>query len=142
MQNNELVVINNEKVSKENNQFYSRNYNFKIPPVGLNKFFKVKYIVRKSNVKENHRLKLQNIKVASNIIQFIYFVVSTFKNKNSKYFIITINPYTFIAFLFLFIFRKKVFVYLISSGHEEWRFILGSWSVWINGKPILIVSWV
>ena len=131
MQNNELVVINNEKVSKENNQFYSRNYNFKILPEGLNKFFKVKYIVRKSNVKENHRLNLQNIKVASNIIQFIYFVVSTFKSKNSKYFIITINPYTFIAFLFLFIFRKKIFVYLISSGHEEWRFILGSWSVWI-----------
>ena len=102
MQNNELVVINNEKVSKENNQFYSRNYNFKILPEGLNNFFKVKYIVRKSNVKENHRLNLQNIKIASNIIQFIYFVVSTFKNKNSKYFIITINPYTFIAFLFLF----------------------------------------
>ena len=64
MQNNELVVINNEKVSKENNQFYSRNYNFKILPEGLNKFFKVKYIVRKSNVKENHRLNLQNIKIA------------------------------------------------------------------------------
>ena len=140
MQNNELVVINNEKVSKENNQFYSRNYNFKILPEGLNNFFKVKYIVRKSNVKENHRLNLQNIKIASNIIQFIYFVVSTFKNKNSKYFIITINPYTFIAFLFLFIFRKKVFVYLISSGHEEWRFILGSWSVWIYHIMYSIVT--
>ena len=36
-----LVVLNNEKVSKENNEFYSRNYNFKILPEGLNKYFKV-----------------------------------------------------------------------------------------------------
>ena len=33
--------------------------------------------------------------------------------------------------MFLFLFKKKVFVYLISSGYEEWKFILGSWSVWI-----------
>ena len=53
-----LVVLNNEKVSKENNKFYSRNYNFKILPEGLNKHFNVEYIVRKSNVSENHELKL------------------------------------------------------------------------------------
>ena len=82
-----LVVLNNEKVSKENNEFYSRNYNFKILPEGLNKYFKVEYIVRKSNTKEHHKLNLQNVKIASNIIQFIYFVISTFKNKNTKYYI-------------------------------------------------------
>ena len=135
-----LVVLNNERVSKENNKFYSRNYNFKILPEGLSEHFKVQYIVRKSNIKENHEFELQNIKIASNIIQFIYFVISTFKNKNIKYLIITISPYTFIAFLFLFFFKKKVFVYLISSGHEEWRFILGSWSVWIYHIMYLIVT--
>jgi len=135
-----LVVLNNEKVAKKNNKFYSRNYNFKILPEGLNKHFKVEYIVRKSNTKEHHELNLQNVKIASNIIQFIYFVISTLKNKNTKYYIITISPYTFIAFLFLFLFRKKVFVYLISSGHEEWKFILGSWSVWIYHIMYLIVT--
>ena len=135
-----LVVLNNEKVSKENNEFYSRNYNFKILPEGLNKYFKVEYIVRKSNTKEHHKLNLQNVKIASNIIQFIYFVISTFKNKNTKYYIITISPYTFVAFLFLFLFRKKVFVYLISSGYEEWKFILGSWSVWIYHIMFTIVT--
>ena len=135
-----LVVLNNEKVSKKSNAFYSRNYNFKILPDGLNKYFKVKYIVRKSNTEENHKLNLQEVKIASNIIQFIYFVVSTFKNKNTKYFIITISPYTFIACLFLFLFRKKVFVFLISSGHEEWKLILGSWSVWIYHTMYLIVT--
>lgn len=135
-----LVVLNNEKVSKQNGKFFSRNYNFKILPEGLNRYFNVEYIVRKSNIDESHELNLNKIKIASNIIQFIFFVISTFKNKNTKYYIICITPYTFIASLFLFICRKKVFVYLISSGHEEWNNLLGSWSVWIYDIMFWIVT--
>jgi len=131
MSNNLLVVINNEKVFEDNNEFYCANYNLKILPEGLNNYHEVKYIVRESGKKGKHKINLQNIKIASNIIKFIYFVFATFKAKSSKYLIISITPYTFISFLFLFLFRKKVFLYLISSGHEEWKFILGSWSVWI-----------
>ena len=97
----------------------------------MNKFFNVQYIARRSRIEEHHKLNLKSVKIASNIIQFIYYVISTFKNKNTKYYIITITPYTFFAFLFLALFRKKVFVYLISSGFEEWKYILGSWTVWI-----------
>ena len=135
-----LVVLNNEKVSTNNGKFFSRNYNFKILPEGLNRYFNVEYIVRKSEIDESHELNLDKIKVASNIIQFIFFVLSTFKNKNSKYYIICITPYTFIASLFLFIFRKKVYVYLISSGHEEWANLLGHWSVWIYNLMFKIVT--
>ena len=126
-----LVVLNNEKISKDDNKFYCRNFNFKILPEGLNKFFNVQYIARKSKMNEHHELTLSDVKIASNIFQFIYYVVSTFKYKNTKYYIITITPYTFLAFIFLALFRKKVFVYLISSGFEEWKYILGSWSIWI-----------
>ena len=126
-----LVVLNNEKISKDDNKFYCRNFNFKILPEGLNKFFNVQYIARKSKINEHHELNLSDIKIASNIFQFVYYVISTFKKKNTKYYIITITPYTFLAFLFLALFRKKVFVYLISSGFEEWKYILGSWSIWI-----------
>ena len=97
-----LVVLNNEKISEKNNKFYCRNFNFKILPEGLNKFFNVQYIARKSKTDEHHELSLGNIKIASNIIQFIYYVLSTFKNENTKYYIITITPYTFLAFLFYF----------------------------------------
>ena len=135
-----LVVLNNEKISEKNKKFYCRNFNFKILPEGLNKFFNVQYIARKSRTDEHHELNLQNVKIASNIIQFIYYVISTFKNKNTKYYIITITPYTFLAFLFLSLFRKKIFVYLISSGYEEWKFILGSWSVWIYHLMYSIVT--
>ena len=95
MVNNELIVLNNEKVSKRDNAFYSRNYNFKILPEGLNNHLNVKYIVRKSKFEENHKLNFTNVKIASNIIQFVFFVFSTFGNKHAKYFIITISLSTF-----------------------------------------------
>ena len=33
--------------------------------------------------------------------------------------------------MILFIFKKKIFIYLFSSGHEEYKYILGGWAVWI-----------
>ena len=140
MNDNLLVIINNEKVFEDNSEFYCSNYNLKILPEGLNDHHKVKYIVRESKKKGNHRINLKDIKIASNIVKFIYFIFETFKNKDSKYLIISITPYTFISYLFLSLFRKKVFLYLISSGHEEWKFILGSWSVWIYGIMYSIVT--
>ena len=135
-----LVVLNNEKVSRKDQKFFSRNYNFKILPEGLSKYFDVEYIVRKSEVNESHELNLNKVKIASNIFQFIYFLFSTFKNKNTKYYIICITPYTFIASLFLIIFRKKIYVYLISNGHEEWANLLGNWSIWIYNLMFSIVT--
>ena len=140
MSDNLLVVINNEKVFADNGQFYCSNYNLKILPEGLNNHYKVKYIVRESKKKANHKINLKDIKIASNIVKFIYFIFETFKEKDSKYLIISITPYTFISFLFISLFRKKVFLYLISSGHEEWKFILGSWSVWIYNIMYSIVT--
>ena len=94
-----LVVLNNEKISKKNNRFYCRNFNFKILPEGLNKFFNVYYIARKSKTDEHHELNLQNVKVASNIIQFIYYIVSTFKKREYK--VLYHNYYSIHFFRFL-----------------------------------------
>ena len=69
---NNLIVLNNEKVSEHNGKFFSRNYNLKRLPEGLTKYFNVHFIARKSNVIENHELNLKNIKIASNIIQYIF----------------------------------------------------------------------
>ena len=41
MSDNLLVVINNDKIFKDNNQFFSNNYNLKILPEGLNNYHKV-----------------------------------------------------------------------------------------------------
>ena len=135
-----LVVLNNEKVSKQNGRFFTRNYILKRLPEGLNKHFNVELIARKSNSTENHELNLKNVKIASNIIQYLFFCISSFKKKNTKYYIISITPYTFMAYLILFICRKKVFVYLISNGHEEWKNLLGSWSIWIYDLMFSLVT--
>ena len=136
-----LIIINNEKIFKENSNFYCDNLDLKILPEGLNKYHDVQYIVRSSNKKGKQNIKLSNIKVASNIFKFIYLVFKTFKIPNTSYLLVCITPYTFLSFLILFLFRKKrVFVYLFSSGHEEYKHVLGSWSVWIYHIMYKIVT--
>ena len=47
------------------------------------------------------------------------------KNKDSKFLIISISPYTFIISLFIKILGQKPIVYLRSDGYEEYKAILG-----------------
>ena len=131
MNRSSLVIINNEKIFKEGGDYYCDNLDLKVLPEGLNDYHNVEYIVRKSNKKGSQKINLKNIKATSNIFKFIYFIFKTFKIPNATYLLISITPYTFISFLILFLFRKKIFTYLISSGHEEYKNILGAWSVWI-----------
>ena len=136
----DLIIINNEKIFIENDNFYCDNLDLKILPEELNNYHQVQYIVRSSNKKKDQKINLKNIKVASNILKFIYFIYKTFKISNATYLLVCITPYTFLSFLVLFLFRRRVFVYLFSSGHEEYKHILGSWSVWIYHLMYKIVT--
>ena len=136
----DLVIINNEKIFEENETFYCKNLDLKILPEELNEYYKVQYIVRSSSKKSDQKINLKNIKAASNIFKFIYFILKTFKNPNVSYLLVCITPYTFFSFLFLFLFKKRVFLYLWSSGHEEYKHILGSWFVWIYHIMYVIVT--
>ena len=138
----DLVIINNEKIfkEKENDTFYCNNLDLKILPEELNNYYKVQYIVRNSRKKGNQKINLQNIKISPNIFKFIYFILKTFKKSNVSYLLIGITPYTFFSFLILFLFRKRIFVYLFSSGYDEFKYILGKWSVWIYHIMFMIVT--
>ena len=137
----DLVIINNEKLFKENDNFYCDNLDLKILPEGLNDYHQVQYIVRSSKKKKDQKINLKDIKVAPNILKFVYFLLKTFKIPNVTYLLVCITPYTFLSFLILFLFKKKrVFVHLISSGHEEYKHILGSWFVWIYHIMYTIVT--
>ena len=127
----DLVILNNEKVFEKNGNFYCDNLDLKVLPEGLNEHHKVTYLVRKSKKEKLQKINIKNIKRGSNIFKFIYLVIKTFKIEKCDYLIVCITPYTFLAYLFLRLFKKKVFVYLFSSGHEEYKHILGNWSVWI-----------
>ena len=135
-----LTIINNEKIFKQDNDYYCDNLDLKVIPEGLSNYYQVYYIVRNSNKKGGQKINLKDIKVASNIFKFIYFIFKTFKIPNMSYLIVSITPYTFFSFLILFLFRKKMFIYLFSRGHDEYKLILGHWSVWIYHVMYKIVT--
>jgi len=94
-------------------------------PEELNKNFDVSVIAVQSNIERFHKINLEKIKNTSNIFMFLFNIFQTFKHKEASYLLISITPYTFFAYLLLFMFRKKVFVYLRSNGYEEYRAIFG-----------------
>jgi glycosyltransferase involved in cell wall biosynthesis len=121
----ELVIINKEKVYKKDSDFYCDNLDMKSIPEGLSKNIKVSIIAIKSKVKRNHKIGLKKIETTSNLFTFLYSIFKTFKKEKINYLLISITPYSFFAYLLLFIFRKKVTVYLRSNGYEEYKAILG-----------------
>ena len=140
MEKKKLVILNNEKVFQENNSFFCDNLDLKIVPEELNNFFCVKYLVRNSKKKGGQQINLKNIQIASNIFKFIYNLLITFKSK-SEYLIISITPYTFISYLFLLLFKKKVYLYLWSDGYKEWEHLIGKWSTWVFHIMYLICTY-
>ena len=121
----ELIIINKEKIYKKNGSFYCDNVDMKSIPEGLSKNIKVSIIAIKSKIERNHKIDLKEIRTASNIFEFLYSIFMTFKRKKANYLLISITPYSFFAYLLLFAFRKKIFVYLRSNGYEEYKAILG-----------------
>ena len=122
---NKLIIINNEKVSKKENKFYCHNIDMKSIPEGLSKNFELYTIVRKSKINQPHQICFDKISIASNIFTFLYYIFKTLKFKKANYLLISVTPYTFIAYLLLFIFRKKIYVYFRSDGYEEYKAIFG-----------------
>ena len=131
MSQKNLVIINNEKISKEENTFHCDNVDMKSIPEELNRNFDVTIIARSSKIKRTRQINLKKIEALSNIFEFLLCIYKTFKKDNTDYLIISITPYTFFSYILLFFFRKKTFVYLRSNGFEEYKAILG-----IIGPPI------
>ena len=140
MKSNSLVIISNEKIFKRYENFFCDNIEMKSLPEGLGNFHQITYIARTSKIKRSHKINIKKIKIASNIFSYIYFIFKTLKIPNTKYLIVAITPYTFFSFLIFFLFRKKAFLWLRSSGYEEYKFILGSWATWIYHIMYLAVT--
>ena len=123
--NKNLVILSNEKIFKNINGFHCDNIDMKSIPEGLNNYGKVLFFARKSNIKRSFKINLDYIYLFENIFTFLFNIYKTFKKTNTTYLIISITPFTFAAYLLLFIFKKKVFVYLRSNGYEEYKAIFG-----------------
>ena len=120
-----LFIISNESIYENNNKYFCDNIDLKSTPEGLNTNFEVNVIARKSKAERAFNINLKNIKIFSSIFSFIFTILSSTKNKNSKYLIISISPYTFLACVFLKLFGKSPIIYLRSDGYGEYKAILG-----------------
>jgi len=130
MSNKNLVVVSNESVYFNNNKYYCDNVDIKSSVDGLSKLYNLFFLGRASFQKRNFVINSTKINLGLNIFSYLYKIFKTF-NTNSNYLIISITPYTFFAFLILFLFRKKIFIYLRSNGFKEYEVILGKRWVWI-----------
>ena len=121
-----LYVISNEKIFESDNNFFCDNLDMRSTPEGLSKYFEIKIISRKSKINRSQKINLKSIKNFSNIISYLFEVVKNCKNKNSKFLLISLSPYTFFSGLLIRMFGNKPFLYLRSNGYEEYKIILGS----------------
>ena len=120
-----LFIFSNESIYTSNDKFYCDNLDLKTTPEGLNKKFDVNLFGRKSFHKKAHEIKINKIRVFSNIFTYLLEVKKVLKNKEAKFLIISISPYTFLISLFIKILGQKPIVYLRSDGYEEYKAILG-----------------
>ena len=120
-----LFIFSNESINSLDGKFYCDNIDLKTTPEGLNKKFEVNLFGRKSNIHRSHEIKIKNTKIFNNIFSYISSVIATTKEKDAKYLIISISPYTFIISVFLRFFGKKPIVYLRSDGFGEYKAIFG-----------------
>jgi len=137
---NKLFIISNESIFHSQNSFFCDNLDMKSTPEGLKQKFDINIIARSSRKERSHKINIEKIKIHGNILEFLFSIFKSFKEKNSKYLIISISPFTFLACIMLALFRKRPIVYLRSDGHEEYRSILGFLGPAIYHVMFFIVS--
>jgi|TARA_B110001450_G_C17568179_1_gene459661 glycosyltransferase involved in cell wall biosynthesis len=120
-----LFIISNESIFERDNEYFCDNLDVKSTPEGLNRSFKVNIIARRSKKSRSHKINLDKINLSTSIFSFLKDIIKDFKNKDSKYLVISISPYTFLACILLRFFKKKPLVYLRSDGYGEYKAILG-----------------
>ena len=135
-----LFILSNESVYTQDNKFYCDNIDLKSTPEGLNKKFEVNLFARKSIKKRSHEIKLKKLKIFNNFFSYISSVVQASKEKDSKYLVISITPYTFGISLILKFLGKKPIVYLRSDGYGEYRAILGKIGPLIYHLMFIVVA--
>ena len=120
-----LFIFSNESILLNDGKFFCDNIDLKTTPEGLNKKFEVNLFGRKSNKQRFHEIKIKKTNIFTNIFSYISAVITSTKQKEAKYLIISISPYTLIISVFLRIFGKKPILYLRSDGFGEYKAILG-----------------
>ncbi len=135
-----LFIISNEKFYLDEKKYFCDHIAEKTLPDGLNSKFDVTIIGRSTNIKRAHQLKIKNIENYNFLISYLIAIFKKLLKGESKFLILSISPYTFLASLIFIFFRSKPLVYLRSNGYEEYKSILGFYGPLLYGAMFKIVS--
>ncbi len=120
-----LFIFSNERINVKDGKFFCDNIDLKTTPEGLNRKFEVNLFARKTINNRSHEIKIKKIRIFSNIFSFVLSTIASTKEKDTKFLIFSITPYTFVISIFLRFFGKKPILYLRSDGYGEYKAILG-----------------
>ncbi len=120
-----LFIISNEKIYSNNGNFFCDNLDMKSTPEGLEKYYDIKVIAKKTLIPRAHKIKIRFVSIFSNLFTYIIEIIKSSKQKDTQFLMISLSPYTLTACIFLRCFGKKPFLYLRSNGYEEYKIILG-----------------
>ena len=120
-----LFIISNESIFNYEGSFFCDNIDLKSTPEGLSNKFEVNLIGRESKKIRSHRINIKNIKIYRNFLSYLLGIFRSLREKQTKYLIVSISPFTFVACILIKLFKKKPIVYLRSDGYGEYRAIFG-----------------
>ena len=120
-----LFIISNESIFNYEESFFCDNIDLKSTPEGLNNKFEVHLIGRKSKKIRSNKINIKNIKIYRNFLSYLLGIFRSLREKQTKYLIVSISPFTFVACILIKLFKKKPIVYLRSDGYGEYRAIFG-----------------
>lgn len=124
---NKLYIITNESIYFNRNEgFFCDNIDLKSIPEELNNFNQTSVIGRLSLKQRSKKIELKNIYAFSNIFEYLNFIFKKVKKEKTKFLIISLSPYTFLASILLKLYSKEHYIYLRSDGYEEYKAIFGN----------------
>lgn len=132
MNKHNLVILTNEKIY-ENNGYFCDNIDIKNLSEKLSSYFDVCLAGRNSNQKRYHHINIKKIKIFNNLFSPFFKFTKLISDKNSKYLIVSLSPFTFLFLILLKILNKKVFLYFRSDGFLEYKKIMGFFGPVIYG---------
>ena len=138
----EFYLIVNEKIYEKNNNFFCENIDIQTIANYLSSEYKLTILSRYSQTAKPFIIKKSCHIISfrfNNLIKIIQLVfASFFKKKNIL--IISITPFNFLYFFLFLLFNSKFFLFLRSSGHEEYKLILGPFYIWIYEIMFQIIT--
>ena len=117
-----LFIISNDK-------FYKNKYTNHNDLASILQAFEKKYNIK--IIARTTKVKFKFLTTQNKIDFYDFFSIKTLNylkslNKETKFLLISLTPFSLFVFLFLKIFFNNFFLYLRSNGFNEYKIILGS----------------